>query len=404
MTTGVTGGDLLEKVRTRLASSGEPPTTAAVAAALRQESGVHGDAEIQRVLTVLRSEIAGAGPLEALLREPDVTDVLVNGPAEIWADRGRGLERCAVSFPGEAAVRRLAQRLAAASGRRLDDAQPHVDARLADGTRLHAVLPPISPTGTVLSLRVPRRRAFTMAELSAADSVAPSLGRVCSLIVRHRLAFLVTGGTGSGKTTLLAALLGLVDVGERVLLVEDAAELQPACPHLVRLEARTSNVEGVGEVTLRTLVRQALRMRPDRIVVGEVRGPEVLDLLTALNTGHEGGCGTLHANGADDVPARLESLAALAGMPRAALHSQLASALRVVLHLRRDASGVRQLVEVDVLTRSADGLVQADPALRRIGPQIRTGPGWPRLLGLLTAAGASPESLDLGLDSGTAPP
>ena len=375
---------LLERVRRRVAAAGSPPTPSLVAAALREEGGpLLGDGDTRRVLRALQSEIVGAGALEPFLHDPQVTDVLVNGPAEVWVDRGAGLERTSVRFADDTAVRRLAQRLAAPTGRRLDDAQPWVDARLPDGVRLHAVLPPIAPGGTCLSLRLARRRAFALDELVEARSVPPDGVRLLGRLIASRAAFLVSGGTGTGKTTLLSALLGLVDVRDRVLLVEDAGELAPSHPHVVRLEARPANLEGAGEVTLRDLVRQALRMRPDRLVVGEVRGGEVVDLLAALNTGHEGGCGTLHANSAGDVPARLEALAAVAGLERAALHSQLASGLRVVVHLARDRSGGRRRVaELCVLERGADGLVRAVRAWTWDGssPEGLPGPGWPDLL------------------------
>ena len=353
---------LLDRVRRRVADTGRPPTAALVAAALREEGGgLRGDAA--EVLHLLQNEIVGAGPLQALLSDPDVTDVLVNAPDEVWVDRGSGLERAAVRFADDGAVRRLAARLAAPSGRRLDDAQPWVDARLPGGVRLHAVLPPVAPGGTCLSLRVARTRVFSLTELVGAGSMPPDGAALLARLVSSRVAFLVTGGTGTGKTTLLSALLSLVDGRDRLLLVEDAGELAPAHPHVVRLEARPANLEGAGSVTLRDLVRQALRMRPDRLVVGEVRGAEVVDLLAALNTGHEGGCGTLHANGAADVPARLEALAAAAGLDRAALHSQLASGLRLVVHLARDrAVGRRRVAEVCVLVRGPDGLVRALPA------------------------------------------
>ena len=355
---------LLDRVRRRVAAGGGRVSAAAVATALREEGGaLRGDAELRAVLRALQSEIVGAGPLEPLLDDPRVTDVLVNGPGEVWVDRGEGLERTAVRFADEGAVRRLAQRLAAPTGRRLDDAQPWVDARLAGGVRLHAVLPPVAPGGTCLSLRVPRRRVFTLNELVASGTLPADGAELLQQLVAARAAFLVTGGTGTGKTTLLSTLLSLVPPGDRVLLVEDAGELAPEHPHVVRLEARPPNLEGAGAVTLRDLVRQALRMRPDRLVVGEVRGAEVVDLLAALNTGHEGGCGTLHANSAADVPARLEALAGVAGMGREALHSQLASGLRLVVHLSRaPGGGARRVAELSVLARGADGLVAATPA------------------------------------------
>lgn len=351
--------DLVEAVRVRLSQTGAAPTAAQVAAALRAERAVLGDAEILAIARTLRAHLIGAGPLEALLAEPGVTDVLVNGPREVWVDDGNGLRRTSVTFSGDDEVRRLAQRLAAAAGRRLDDACPYVDARLAGGVRLHAVLPPIAPEGTCLSLRLPSRRAFTVEELATRDGAA-----VLRAIMAARLAFLITGGTGTGKTTMLSAMLSLAGPAERLLLVEDSAELQPVHPHVVRLESRPPNLEGAGGVGLRDLVRQALRMRPDRLVVGEVRGAEVVDLLAALNTGHEGGCGTLHANNAADVPARLEALACAAGLSREAVHSQIAAALDLVIHLVREAGGGRRRVsEVCVIERASSGLVTAVPAL-----------------------------------------
>jgi len=357
--------DLVERVRARLAVEGGTPTPARVAAALREEGGgLRGDVEVLEVLRSLQLEISGAGPLASLLADPLVTDVLVNGPAEVWVDRGTGLEQVPVRFADDAAVRRLAVRLVAPTGRRLDDAQPWVDARTPDGTRVHAVLPPIAADGTCLSLRVLRSRAFTLDELVAAGTVDPRGAALLAGIITARLAFLVTGGTGAGKTTLLASLLGLVPPEERLVLVEDAGELRPTHPHVVRLEARRPNVEGAGEVTLRDLVRQALRMRPDRLVVGEVRGAEVVDLLAALNTGHDGGAGTLHANSPADVPARLAALAALGGLPQDALTHQLAAAVQVLIHLRRRPDGRRVVAEISLLDPTPDGHPRPLPAWR----------------------------------------
>jgi pilus assembly protein CpaF len=355
--------EVVEQVRDRLARDGAPLTPAVVAAALRGSGRPVGDATVLAVLDVLRRDVVGAGPLEHLLRTDGVTDVLVNGPDAVYLDRGEGLELTEVRFPDDGAVRRLAQRLAAGAGRRLDDASPYVDLRLADGTRLHAVLAPVARPGTVVSLRVPRRRSFTLDELEAAGSVPPAGARLLRLVVERRLAFLVTGGTGSGKTTLLNALLSAVDPAERVVVVEDTTELRPAHPHVVGLEARPANAEGAGRIELRTLVRQSLRMRPDRVVVGEVRGAEVVELLAALNTGHEGGCGTVHANSAADAVARLEALALAAGLPREALHSQLAAALDVVVHCVREPTGRRRVSEVAVLRRDPDGRVSTVPAV-----------------------------------------
>ena len=328
-----------------------------------------------------------AGPLGEFLQDPEVTDVLVNGPGPVWVDRGAGVRRTPVVIGDERSLRRLAQRLVAACGRRLDDAMPHADARLPDGTRLHAVLPPVSPQGTCLSLRVPPRRTFDLDGLVAAGSLPAAGADLLRRIVLARLPFLVTGGTGTGKTTILSTLLSLVPFDERIVVVEDAAELRPAHPHVVRLEARTANAEGAGAIDLATLVRQALRMRPDRLVVGEVRGAEVRELLAALNTGHEGGCGTVHANRAEHLPARIEALASAAGLPREAAHSQLAAAVDLVVHLARDREGQRRVAGVALLSPTGDGHVAAHPAAVFAAGEIRLGPAAAELDRRLAACG-----------------
>lgn len=372
-------GGLLELVRERLAREPGEVTPHRVATALREAGRPVGDATVLAVHEALRHEVVGAGPLEPLLRMPGVTDVLVNGHEQVFLDRGRGLEPAGVTFADEAAVRRLAQRLAGFGGRRLDDATPWIDLRLAGGARLHAVLAPIARPGTTISLRVPRSGGFPLEQLVGGEVL-----RLVRRVVTARLAFLVSGGTGSGKTTLLAAMLAEVDPAERLVLVEDSTELRPAHPHVVGLEARPPNLEGAGAVEVRTLVRQALRMRPDRLVVGEVRGAEVVELMAALNTGHEGGCGTLHANSALDVPARVEALALAAGLDRHAAHSQLASAVEVVLHLHRGRDGARRLAEVALPSRDADGLVRMEPAVVvEADGQVHAGPAAARLGELL---------------------
>ena len=382
--------ELLDRVRERLSGASGDPDPAQVAAAIRAEAGgVLGDTDLLRALRLLQTEMTGAGLLEPLLQDPRVADVLVTAPDAVWIDRGRGLERTSVVFPDEAAVRRLAQRLALSAGRRLDDAQPWVDGRLSGreaalgdsfGVRLHAVLAPVAHGGTCLSLRVLRPATQGLDALATAGAVPADAKRMLEQIVRARLAFLVVGGTGAGKTTLLSGLLAEVAADERIICVEDAAELAPPHPHVVRLVARTANVEGVGTVTVRDLVRQALRMRPDRIVVGEVRGAEVVDLLTALNTGHDGGAGTVHANSPREVPARLEALAALGGMDRAALHSQLAAAVQVVLHVHRRADGSRGLREIGIVDRDPRGHVTITAAWRADRSPTPAAPGLTRLL------------------------
>jgi pilus assembly protein CpaF len=358
---------MIDRVRERLAAEAAPLRPPVVAAAIRAEArGMLGDTDVLNSLRLLETELTGAGILEPLLRAEGVTDVLVSSPDEVWVDDGNGLRRSAIRFPDEASVRRLAQRLATAAGRRLDDAQPWVDGQIAGGiggqftVRLHAVLPPIAVAGTCVSLRVLRPVSQGLAALTAAGAISSEAAALLADIISARLAFLVSGGTGAGKTTLLAAALGSVADHERIVCVEDAPELAPRHPHFVRLVARSANVEGAGEITLRHLVRQALRMRPDRIVVGEVRGAEVVDLLAALNTGHDGGAGTVHANSPAEVPARLEALAALDGLSPAALHSQLGAAVQVVLHVNRGPGG-RRLSEIAVLDRDDTGRVRVLP-------------------------------------------
>jgi pilus assembly protein CpaF len=376
---------VVDRVRQQFAFDGVEATAAAVVTAVRRETAALGDTTVLRLAGQVHDQLVGAGPLAPLLADPQVTDVLVNG-VQVWVDRGHGLQRAAVTMRDPDEVRRLAQRLAAACGRRLDDGQPYADARLPDGTRLHAVLPPLAIDGPYLSLRTFRQRPFRLADLVEHGTVAPTVAPILAAVVAARLAYLVTGGTGSGKTTLLSTLLGLVPPTERIVLVEDAAELRPMHPHVVALQARTANVEGAGAIGLTDLVRQALRMRPDRLVIGECRGSEIVDLLGALNTGHEGGAGTLHANAPEDVPARLEALGLLGGLPRAALHAQVVAALQVVLQVRRLERG-RVLESISVLLPSGDQrLATVVPAWRRLRG---AGPGAPVLAQLLTSRGVA---------------
>ena len=301
---GVDEAVVAARVRERFIADGTSVTPASVVGAVRAEPGaaLRGDAGLLRLADRVHGELAGAGPLSPLLADARVTDVLVNG-TQVWVDRGAGLERAAVGVGSVDEVRRLAQRLAAACGRRLDDGCPYVDARLPDGTRLHAVLPPVAATGPYLSLRTFRQRPFQLAELVGNGMVDPPVAELLQAVVAGRLAYLIAGGTGSGKTTLLNTLLGLVPADERIVMVEDAAELRPEHPHVVTLQARTANVEGVGSVGLGALVRQALRMRPDRLVVGECRGAEVVDLLAALDAWRTAGVpGRLHFTSFEAFP------------------------------------------------------------------------------------------------------
>lgn len=303
---------------------------------------------------------AGGAPLREfaelapLVAEAAVTDVFVTG-GQVWVDRGAGAELAPLRLAPERA-RALAVALVAAGGRHVDEATPCVDVRLHDGIRVHAVLPPIAVAGAQLSIRLPRVQPLSLDELDASGCFATvPLDRARGLVAR-RANVLVTGAAGSGKTTLLGAMLSAASPTERIVTIEDVAELRIRHPHVVALEARQANAEGAGAIGLEQLVREALRMRPDRLVLGECRGAEVRELLSALNTGHDGGAGTLHANSLDDVPARLEALGALAGLSPPALARQAVSALGAVLHVERDARGRRRVAAIGELVLDHDRL------------------------------------------------
>ncbi|MFJ4209749.1 TadA family conjugal transfer-associated ATPase [Paenarthrobacter sp. NPDC089675] len=372
---------LLEVVRESVLDGHGPVTPSTVAAAVHASGKLLGTAGALEAAESIDAELNGLGPLQQLARDPAVTDIFVNGPDSVWLDRGHGLERSSVRFESEHQVRALAARLVAAGGRRLDDGSPCVDVRLKDGYRVHAVLAPISTAGTLLSIRIRRERTFTLGELRQSGMFGEEIEDVLRAVVGCRLSFLISGATGSGKTTLLSTLLGLSDPSERLVLIEDAAELNPAHPHVVTLESRHGNLEGGGALDLGELVRQALRMRPDRLIVGECRGAEVRELLTALNTGHTGGGGTIHANTAEAVPARLVALGALAGMNAEAVALQVSSALDVVIHVERTPVG-RKVVSVGVLTDSGTGQ-SVVPALSWSPNGVEHGPHWPLLAGRL---------------------
>lgn len=368
---------LLESVRESMMSDAAAVTPSRVAAAVQATGKLLGTAGSLAAVERISAELNGLGPLQALTRDPAVTDIFVNAPGSVWVDRGRGIERVTVAFDNEAQLRALACRLVAAGGRRLDDGSPCVDVRLAGGYRVHAVLPPVSTAGTLLSIRIRRERVFTMDELRDSGMFRSGLQRVLERVVERRLSFLISGATGSGKTTLLSTLLGLCSPAERLVLIEDASELNPVHPHVVSLESRHGNLEGGGEVDLGDLVRQALRMRPDRLVVGECRGAEVRELLTAMNTGHSGGGGTIHANTAAAVPARLTALGALAGMNPDGVRLQAASALDVVIHVDRTHRG-RAVACVGLIGDGPGGLI-VQPALESVEGRVAAGPGWTAL-------------------------
>jgi pilus assembly protein CpaF len=323
------------------------------------------DAEAPALPDAERSELAarvvrlatGLGPLEPLLADKAVDEVMVNGPGDVWVERGGRLERTAIRFGGEGELMHSIERILAPLGRRVDEASPVCDARLADGSRVNVVIPPLALSGPCLTIRKFRRHGFSLEDLVANGTLAAPLASMLADCVRARASILVSGGTGSGKTTTLGALSAAIPDGERIVTIEDAAELRLRQRHVVRLESRPPNVEGRGEVTIRALVRNALRMRPDRIVVGEVRGAEALDMLMALNTGHEGSLTTVHANSPEDALRRVETLALMAGLglPHEAVREQVASALQLVVHQARTPSGARRVESVAEVVRVAGG-------------------------------------------------
>jgi pilus assembly protein CpaF len=311
-------------------------------------------AELRRRVMLLAT---GLGPLEPLLADPAVDEVMVNGPSEIYVERRGLLERVDVQFGGEVELMHAIERVLAPLGRRVDEASPLCDARLADGSRVNVVIPPLSLSGPCLTVRRFRREGFSLRELVANATLPAALAELLAVCVAARASVLVSGGTGSGKTTTLNALSGAIPGEERIVTIEDAAELRLRQRHVVRLEARPANLEGRGEVTIRQLVKNALRMRPDRIVVGEVRGAEALDMLQALNTGHDGSLTTVHANSPEDALRRVETLALMAGvgLPHAAVREQAASALDLIVHQARLPDGCRAVESVTEVVRVANG-------------------------------------------------
>jgi pilus assembly protein CpaF len=355
--------ELAEALRRRLIAraregGGESGALAAeVRALVDSEAPALPDGEREDLAARVVRLATGLGPLEPLLADPAVDEVMVNGPSEVWVERGGLLEPSSIRFGGEAELMHAIERILAPLGRRVDEASPLCDARLADGSRVNVVIPPLALSGPCLTIRRFRRHGFSLEDLIAGGTMAAPLADLLARCVRARASILVSGGTGSGKTTTLNALSGAIPAGERIVTIEDAAELRLRQRHVVRLESRPANVEGRGEVTIRGLVRNALRMRPDRIVVGEVRGGEALDMLMALNTGHEGSLTTVHANSPEDALRRVETLALMAGvgLPHGAVREQVASALDLVVHQARTASGARRVESVAEVVRVAGG-------------------------------------------------
>ena len=347
---------LVERRRTQAAAGGAKlgPLPDAVQSLVDEDAAILAPPTRDRLVELILREAVGLGPLEELLADPAVEEVMVNGHEQVFVERSGRIERTDVAFSSEQALRDAIERILTPLGRRVDELSPMVDARLEDGSRVHVVIPPLAVDGPSLSIRRFSANRPGPEELVRLGTITEELHDELAAAVGARRSILVSGGTGSGKTTLLNALSGFIEPAERVITIEDAAELRLGQPHVVRLESRPANVEGRGKVTIRDLLRGALRMRPDRIVIGEVRGVEALDLLMALNTGHEGALSTVHANSPEDALRRVETLALMAGvgLPHEAIREQLGRGLDLVIHLARLSDGSRRVVEVGEVVRT----------------------------------------------------
>src|SRR5438128_2013921 len=318
----------------------------------RQSSDLLSLSERERLVEEVLDETFGLGPLEPLMRDPTITDILINGPKTVYIERNGQLEMTNIAFHDDRHLLQIVQRIAGRVGRRVDETTPMVDARLADGSRVNAIIPPLALDGTLLSIRRFGSRPFLVSDLMAKKAVTPEMADFLAACIKARVNMIVSGGTGSGKTTLMNALSAFIPHNERVATIEDAAELRLQQPHLARMETRPANIEGTGEVSTRDLVRNALRMRPDRIIVGECRGAEALDMLQAMNTGHEGSMTTVHANDTRDALSRLEMMVGMAGfdLPLWIIRRQIASAVQIEVQAARLPGGARKIVKVSEIT------------------------------------------------------
>ena len=366
--------------RSQSSSPAEDPR-ARIAELVDREAGLLAEEDRAELARRVSERSFGLGPLEPLLADPRVDEVMANGPDAVFVERGGRLEATAARFSSEGELRHVIERILSPLGRRVDEAQPLVDARLPDGSRVNVIIPPLSLDGPVLTIRRFRRRGFSPAELVEHGTLPAELMAFLGACVAGRATVLISGGTGSGKTTLLGALSAYIPPDERIVTVEDAAELKLQQRHVVRLEARPANLEGRGEVTIRALVRNALRMRPDRIVVGEVRGAEALDMIGALTTGHDGSLTTVHAGSPEEALRRVETLALMAGvgLPHDAVRELIASALDVIVHVRRERSGARRVAAVSEVVRVAAGPATRELYVVRDGRPLRRAEPTPAL-------------------------
>jgi pilus assembly protein CpaF len=353
--------NILEQVQAACIEAKVEPNATSISKIVRALYPATPHTELVELVEEVLASIFGLGPLEELLFLPGLTDILVNRFDDVWIDRGNGLEKTDIGFVSESAAQEFAKRVATRGHRRLDEAQPFVDIQTDAGLRFHAILPPISTTGITISIRTPLRKSLTLEDMLATGNLDQETYLAVNYVIDSQKNFVISGGTGSGKTTLLSAMLAKVSASQRIVLIEDTSELSIPHPHVVSVQARLANSEGAGGITMTDLVRQALRMRPDRIVVGEVRGPEVSDLLLALNTGHKGSATTIHADEASSVPTRIEALGLLAGLPREAIHAQMFSAFDVVIQMRNTQDGERGVAEIAEFAKASDGTVFTQP-------------------------------------------
>jgi pilus assembly protein CpaF len=376
-----------------------------VEALMAQDAQPYNSATRQRIVKEIQDEILGLGPLESLLADHSISDILVNGPDQIYIERQGKLEQTSVRFDDERHLMTIIDRIVSRVGRRIDESSPMVDARLQDGSRVNAIIPPLALDGPMMSIRRFAVDRLTAERLIELGELTPTMEKVLRAIVQARLNVMISGGTGSGKTTLLNVLSGFIPAHERIVTIEDSAELQLQQPHVVRLETRPPNIEGKGAVTQRDLVRNSLRMRPDRIVLGEVRGAEALDMLQAMNTGHDGSLTTIHANTARDGLTRVESMVAMSGvnLPTRPLRTQIASALDLVIQLERQEDGVRRIVSIEEVQGLEGDVITMSPVFRFEREGIdRDG----NVVGRFAATGIVPKfhdrirrrGLDLGID------
>ncbi|WP_022873687.1 TadA family conjugal transfer-associated ATPase [Nesterenkonia alba] len=368
----------LEALREKLTSSGEPVTAARIAEAIRAEGLALSSGATQQLVRTLRDELVGLGPLQQFVDTPGVTDVVLDQHRSIWTDGAQGLQHTGVRLESEEQARALARRLISVAGGRLDEGHPCADGRIGN-CRIHAVIPPIAVEGTMISVRVARSSTAGLETLAAQWTGANEWLTAVRHIVSARLNCLVSGATGSGKTSLLAAMLAEVPATERIIIVEDTTEMLPSHPHVVHLQGRGGNVEGAGRVDMGQLVRETLRMRPDRLIVGECRGAELRDFLTAMNTGHSGAGGTVHANSPEAVPARLVAMGALAGLTPETVRLQAAAALHAVIHMERRHG--RRLPTALSTLHYDDGRLVMTPVLTTESDRVRRGPGWEGFFG-----------------------